>query len=130
MKHIKVILFALCSVLFVACNGSKPGSTVEAFLHDIQNEKYQEASQLVYVENAAEAEEVEALCEKMGSYTKEAGGIKSYEVVSEDIAENGETATVKVKIIFNAIPEGTEPEINTYCLRKVDKQWKIDLTQK
>lgn len=130
MKQVKIILFALCAILLTSCGGSKPGKTVENFLGNIQKEKYTEAAQLIYIEDSAEAEEVTAICEKLGSYTKEQGGIKSYEVLSENIAEDGNTATVKVQVIYNGMPEGTEPDINNYCMRKVDKQWKIDISQK
>ncbi|TLD94987.1 DUF4878 domain-containing protein [Helicobacter saguini] len=53
--------------------------------------------------------------------TKEWGGVKNIEVVSEDVKEN--TANVKLKIIYE---NGKEMPENIK-LKKVNGQWKISM---
>lgn len=60
--------------------------------------------------------------EKGGKSMKEKEGIKSYEILSEEIAEDGNSAVVKVKIVYG---NGTEDEQKIKLVKDKDGEWKL-----
>ena len=58
--------------------------------------------------------------EKVAKEIESKGGIKSYEVIEETIAEDGKTAVVKMKIIYG--DDSTKD--SKYDLVLVDGAWK------
>ncbi|MBQ9436154.1 MAG: DUF4878 domain-containing protein [Bacteroidales bacterium] len=130
MKKCRFLLFALCAVLFAACGGPKPSDTACKYLDCLKDGKYEEAATLVYTSATdQDVTEVVELCKKIGAMVGEEGGINKYEVISEEIAEDGEHAVVKVKITYNdAKHDDGEP--TEFKMIKVDKKWLIDLTDK
>ena len=58
------------------------------------------------------------MLEKVGKEGEEKGGMKSYEVVNEDVDEEKGTATVTVKIVYG---NGEEKTNTMKCVKKDDK---------
>lgn len=116
-----------------ACGGSNtPKDVAEKAVKCMQKGDYEGYVDLMYL-NEKEGEDAEkqkeqkeqfvALVKEKGSKSiEERGGIKSYEVVSEEIDEDGEKAVVKMKVVYG---DGERNE--TFKLRKDDDgNWKID----
>lgn len=129
MRKCNFILFVLCALLFASCGGPKPSDTVTKYIDCLQDGKYEDAAKLLHVPEDATPEETIALCQKLGGIIAEEGGIDKYEIVSEEIAEDGQTAVVKVNITYKE-PERANDESSEFDMVKVDKQWLIDMTNK
>lgn len=69
----------------------------------------------------AQKEEFKALfeSEKIAKSMEKSGKLVSCEVVSEEISEDGNTATVKLKMSYEHESEKTE----TYKMTKIDNKW-------
>ncbi len=125
----------LCLALFVSsCSSNTPTAVAEKSIECIKDQKFDEYVELIYVkpsekEDAGkykkEKEQFAAMLqEKYAKTLEKNGGIKSYKIISEEIAEDGETAVVMVKITNG---NGSE-EDDTIKLRKDDEgNWKIDM---
>jgi len=61
--------------------------------------------------------------EKAGKELEKKGGLKSFEVLSEEIAEDGNSAVVKFKQVFG---NGEESE-DEQKMVKVDGKWLMDI---
>ncbi len=120
----------LCVVLLTSCCGNKPSATVKQYMDYIKDGKFQEASELLYVKEDADAEETKALCEKVGAIFEAEGGVESYEIVSENIAEDGQTAVVEVKVTYKRPQHIESNDPIKFNMRKVDKKWLVDLSDK
>lgn len=131
MKKCRFLLFALCAVLFAACGGPKPSDTACKYLDCLKDGKYEDAAKLLKVTDDATAEETVQLCQKMGAVIAGEGGIDKYEVVSEEIAEDGQTAVVKINITYKE-PKHTDANSDPveFNMVKVDKKWYVDMTNK
>jgi len=131
MKKIASLIMALCVMTLVSCSsggaGGKntPTKAVKEYLDCLKSEKFSKS--LTYFDGVPEVEsaEMEALAGKMEESMKEQGGLKSFVLVEggETISECGETATVEAVLTYG---NGNIAE-NTFNLKKVDGEWKIDL---
>ena len=124
-------MLALVAVLFAACGGPKPSDTACKYLDYLKDGKYEDAAQLLKVPDDATAEETLQLCQKMGAIIAGEGGIDKYEVVSEEIAEDGQTAVVKINITYKE-PKHADANSDSaeFKMVKVDKKWYVDMTNK
>ncbi|MBO4481273.1 MAG: DUF4878 domain-containing protein [Bacteroidales bacterium] len=131
MKKCKLFMLALCAVLFAACGGPKPSDTACKYLDYLKDGKYEDAAKLLKVADGATAEETVQLCQKMGAIIAEEGGIDKYEVVSEEIAEDGNTAVVKINITYKEPKHSAgNNDPAEFDMVKVDKKWYVDMTNK
>ena len=64
--------------------------------------------------------------EKMDKQYEKDGGIKSYEVLSEQIAEDGNTAVVDVKIEY---ANGKTDEDKMKMKKNAKGEWKVDISK-
>lgn len=131
MKKFSVLLSVLIfgTIVFMAsCGGSgssSPGEVVKAYYQKV--EKGDAEAALDYIDFEGKeltAEDKEKLIGLLGEGTKqmeEKGGIKSFEIVEENIAEDGNTADVSFKIIYGNDKE----EENKAKVAKVDGNWKL-----
>lgn len=129
MKTATMLVMALA---MYACGGSNsPKDVAEKSVKCLQKADYEGYVDLIYLEdmegeemNKAKQEFAGMLKEKASKSIEKEEGIKSYEVLSEEIAEDGNKATVKMKITYGNGKEKNE----TIKLRKDDKDnWKLDI---
>lgn len=129
MKMTAMLIVALA---MYACGGSNsPKDVAEKSVKCLQKADYEGYVDLIYMKdkegedvNKAKQELTGLLKEKAGKSIEKEEGIKSYEMVSEEIAEDGNTAMVKMKITYGNGKEKDE----TIKLRKDENDsWKLDI---
>ena len=121
MKKLIVIVLAVVAVFgLTSCKSSSPSKVVDNYYKALQAGDYQKA--MTYTD-LTDQEEIQKQIEKYQGFNVK---IISYEVVSETIAEDGNTAEVEVKqsatSSFNSEPK---EDSKTLKLVKVDGKWKI-----
>ena len=121
MKKLIVIVLAVVAVFgLTSCKSSSPSKVVDNYYKALQAGDYQKA--MTYTD-LTDQEEIQKQIEKYQGFNVK---IISYEVVSETIAEDGNTAEVEVKqsatSSFNSEPK---EDTKTLKLVKVDGKWKI-----
>jgi uncharacterized protein YpuA (DUF1002 family) len=127
MKKI-FILMAICAFVFASCGGSKtPSDTVKTYFKAIQSKNFNDLMNCFDMDaKETDAKEMKALEEKFNESSEELGTLKSYEILSEEISEDGATATVKATSTIEK--DGKEKtEEQSFKLNKVNEEWKIDL---
>ena len=120
-----IAAFIMCS-----CSDNSPRSVAEKGISCMQKEDWEGYVKLMHFEKKEgkdidrEKEQFAALPKaKGGSTLDEKGGIKSYDIVSEEISEDGTTATVTANIKFG---NGDEDKDYKIKMIKDDKgDWKI-----
>ena len=121
MKRLFVILCAVVAVFgLISCKSSSPSATVEAYYKALQAGDYEKA--LSYTD-ITDQKEIQRQIEKFKAFDIK---IVDFEVLSENVSEDGNSATVKVKITETS-PSREAPEEGTKELElvKVDGKWKI-----
>lgn len=115
---ISVITVAL---LMAACSSSSPKDVTNNYYKALQKGDYEKA--LSYTTVKDDDEEIKKEVEKMKSIEMD---IKDYEIVSETISEDGQTAEVEVKYNFTS-SFNSEPKesTNTVKLEKLNGKWRI-----
>ena len=128
----KLFLALVCMVTLMAvtsCGGTAtPTAAAEEGLEMIKAGNYEGFVETIYFGEKATEEEVKQAKEMYVSLFKEKGdkqitkkgGIASYNVLSEEIAEDGNTAVVKIEITYG---DGST-ETEKYDLKNVDGHWK------
>ncbi|MDR0833783.1 MAG: DUF4878 domain-containing protein [Candidatus Symbiothrix sp.] len=132
MKKVMSLFVAAIAVLAVSsCGGGKSPADIEKSIYtQFQKGNYERGLDIYFAnidtgEGETDKEQVKAVAEKIkasatqGFEKKE--GIKSFEILEETIAEDGETATVKTKIIAG---DGSEDTQTTKYVKR-DGKWKI-----
>ena len=135
MKMIQKLLgtVLLLAAMFVVCSctDNSPKGVATKSVKCLQNKDFKGYADLVYLK-AKEGEDVNKQKEMVaglleGKYDKKIGkkdGIKSFEVLSEEVAEDGKTAVVKMKVVYG---NGEEDNDEAVKLIKDDKgDWKLD----
>lgn len=136
MKKAFVLLFAAllaCSFIFVSCGQSgndsavakkdSPSDVMEKALKKLQDKDYKTV--LLFIEGANEAteEELNGMANLVGMVYEANGGLKNYEILSEEISEDGQTATVKTKYVYG---NGEEKE-DTDKLVLTENGWMLQM---
>lgn len=130
----KVLLFVMSLALVVvlnSCGGGKSATPSDAAKECVELMKSGDFETLVdncYFGEDVSAEKVEQTKamivamgnEKITKKIEKKEGIASYEVIEETIAEDGQTAKVKVKINYG---NGSD-EVEKYDLQLIDGEWK------
>ncbi len=115
-----IIGIAVMALFAVSCNTANPSKTVENYFGAIQKGDYEKAMSFTTIESDEEIESQIKKIEGMGLK------VSDFEVVSENIAEDGQTAEVEVKYNFSSIfNEKPEESSQTIGLVKQDGKWKI-----
>ena len=133
MKKMCVAAAMAAMLMFSACGGggNTPTKVAEQAAKCMQDKDYEGFVDLMYVENE-EGKDLESekkmvagmLQAKAESSLNEKQGIQSYEVTSEEISEDGETAKVGMKLVY----ANGEEDDETMKLRKdADGNWKLDI---
>lgn len=134
------ILSILIAMIFVAgiysCGGSggggvlsnTPSGTLKKVMSQLQDKKYEDAAKHFVRKDGAklteeEAKKVAGLMMMAEGEMAKKGGYKDVEIIGETISEDGNTATLKYKILFK---EGSgDPEEDT--LLKIDGDWYLTI---
>jgi hypothetical protein len=140
-KLVKFLLIGMIAVMAASCGGGagigskSPADIEKAMLTQLKNGNYEKAVDIMFEhmpfsdeerENLKSEEgknELKGFVEKMKLSVESQGGIKSFEILEENIDESGETATVRSHIVFG---NGQEDE-NTNKYTKVDGKWNMSM---
>lgn len=122
MKKLVVILCALVVVLGLAsCKStSTPTAVVKAYHDALSHGKYEKAVTYTVL---TEQEDIDGYAKKLKDYEYK---VLNYEILSETISEDGNSAVVQVKRTTSSALDNTPREsIDEVKLSKVDGTWKI-----
>ncbi len=127
MKRMMYGLLALVAIIVMACSSNTPGGAALKYYNDVKNGNYE-----AYVEGIAFKEEITAedkeqfvtlMKEKADKEYKKKEGISKVEMLSEEMAEDGQTATVTMKITYG----NGETEESDVAMVLKDGVWKMDM---
>ena len=139
-KIFSFLAVAVIAFFAVSCGGNKgantgvkggPASIEKTIYAQLQKGNYAKAVEIM-VENldnikASSAEEtaqmLSAFTEKAKESNEAKGGVKSFEVLEEEISEDGLSAVVSTKIVYGNGEEKTE----TSKYVKKDGKWKLSM---
>ena len=129
MKKLFISMFvAVVAFTLWSCGpANTPSAVAEEACKCVQNEDYEGYVELMDLKETknqeSEKQQFVAMLREKGTKTMEKKqGIKSYNVESEEISEDGKSATVNMKVVYG---DGSE-DTNKIKLVKNDKgEWKI-----
>ena len=132
----KKLLFAIvcliASFTFASCGGSTPADEAANCIELLKNKDYDGFVETINFkgENAEEIDQQKAffkelLTKKVDEMYEQMGGIESYTLVSEEVAEDGNTAKVVYEITYG---DGTKKN-ETINLINVDGEWKQEINK-
>lgn len=121
MKKLIVILCAVVAVFgMTSCKSSSPSDTVKAYFKALQAGDYEKALSFTDI---TDQEAIQKQIEKYKGFDIK---VVDFEILSEKISDDGNSATVEVKSTvtssFNEEPEESTKEMK---LVKVDGKWKL-----
>lgn len=117
-----VILCATVAIFgLTSCNSSSsPSGVVKAYHEALKSGDYQKAVSLTEL---TEQEDIQGYADKMKGYEYK---VLDYEILSETISDDGETAVVEVKrTTSNSLNKEPKENTDKVNLKKVDGKWKI-----
>lgn len=125
-------LFVMAAAMFVmlSCSGGGPGDALKEYVVAMQKGDYEKFAEGIDLSNT-EPDQQQTVREGYASLLKEKGakdmekkgGIKSVEILSEDIASDGKTAVVKFKVVYGNGLEQTDEQ----KMVKTDGKWLMDV---
>ncbi len=127
MKRMMYGLLALVAIIVMACSSNTPGGAALKYYNDVKNGNYE-----AYVDGIAFKEEITAedkeqfvtlMKEKADKEYKKKEGISKVEMLSEEVEEDGQTATVTMKITYG----NGETEESDVAMVLKDGAWKMDM---
>lgn len=135
MKKLFGFMVAVVAMLAMAScggGGNSPKGVAEQFIKAVQKQDGKKMAELVYYEEGktpksdAEKDQVAAMMQSKASTTYANNGeLKSYEILSEEISEDGTEAVVEAKMEF----EKKTSEDKIKLKKDADGNWKIDMSK-
>lgn len=127
MKKVLTTLLLLTGVfMFIACS-SGPGNSAKSYILAMRDGKYEKFVDGIASNKKFTAEDkaqmTAMLKEKTEKSYEKKGGIKRVKILHEEIAEDGQTATVTIKTTFG---NGEEEESKQKMILQ-DGKWKMNL---
>lgn len=126
------IVAAMFAITSCGGGGNTPKGVTEQFIKAIQEQDGEKMAELVYYKEGkapssdAEKQQAAAMMTSKASMTyQDNGALKSYEILSEEISEDGNEAVVKTKIEF----EKKTDEDDVKLKKDADGNWKIDMSK-
>lgn len=120
MKKLYIIFgIAVMALFAVACNTNDPAKIVQNYFEAFEKGDYKKAMSLTTIESN---EEIESQVKKMEGMELK---ISDFEIVSENISDDGQTAEVEVKYSFSSVFNKPKESSQTIELVKQDGKWKI-----
>ena len=127
---IRLGMMAITLLAMVSCSSSSPSGALEDYMSALQNKKYEKFVDGINISKGSPDEIKQAreglvsmMEEKADKTLEKNGGIKSIEIISEEIAEDGNSAVVKFKQVYG---DGTEKE-DSQKMVKVGGKWLMDV---
>lgn len=123
MKKTFSLLFAammVCALTFVGCQKNTPRAYVDKVYTAMKNKDFETVVDMMPDSEKASKEDKDGAIEMMKLFDGFSGGVKDYEIVSEEISNDGKTATVRVKVTYGT---GEVEEENTHLV-KDGKAWR------
>ncbi|MDY3846838.1 MAG: DUF4878 domain-containing protein [Prevotella sp.] len=130
---------AVATLVLWSCGASNtPSGVAEKAIECLQNEDYEGYVDLIHFKGEDDKdydeakmkegkEQFAALLKEKGKKTMDKkGGIKSYEVVSEEISEDGNSAKVTMKTVYG---DGTEDSNKMKLVKNSKGEWKISMNK-
>jgi hypothetical protein len=139
-KLVSLVSLSVVALLFVMTScGSKqdtPSGIVKAIYGQLQKGNYENAIEIMF-ENASNKNEktdakqikesVKAFAAKAKESMDEKGGVSSFEIVNETIAEDGKSAQVTVKTTYG---DGSTDEETNKFVKNEDGKWEMNIFNK
>ena len=130
-KLLYLSLMAIVSLLIASCSNNSPGSALKHYMDAMNDKNFEEVADGIAFKEGLTLEQqqqvrerwITLLQDKAEKSAKQQGAIKSFEIISEEISEDGTTAEVKYKQVFE---DGTEKE-GTQAMVKRDGKWLMDV---
>jgi len=121
MKKIALIVSAVLMVFaFSSCSKTSPKDVANDYYAALQKGDFEKA--LSYTD-MTDSEEIQKNAQKMQGI---ALNISDYEILNEEITEDGNSATVEVKYTYTSVfNDNPEEKTNKLNLVKVDGKWVI-----
>ena len=131
MKKLFISMFvAVVALTLWSCGpANTPSAVAEEACKCLQNEDYEGYVELLDLKETknqeSDKEQFVAMLREKGTKTMEKKqGIKSYEVLSEEISEDGKSANVKMKIVYG---NGDEDTQKMKLVKNDDGDWKLTM---
>ena len=112
--------------------GNSPKGVAEQFIKAVQQQDGKKMAELVYYEEGkepktdAEKDQLAAMMQSKASTTYANNGeLKSYEILSEEISEDGTEAVVKAKMEFEKKTSDDDIKLK----KDAEGNWKIDMSK-
>ena len=135
MKKLFGFMVAIVAMLAMAScggGGNSPKGVAEQFIKAVQQQDGKKMAELVYYEEGkepktdAEKDQLAAMMQSKASTTYANNGeLKSYEILSEEISEDGNEAVVNAKMEF----EKKTSEDKIKLKKDSGGDWKIDMSK-
>lgn len=130
----KLFLAITCAIALIvaACSStSTPGEAAKSYVEEVYNGNIDKVLDKIAWNENATSEEIEQSKQMLSSMWKEKGkpqieskgGLKSVEVLSENVAEDGKSAVVKMKVTYN----NGQTEENEQKMVLVDGKWLMSI---
>ena len=101
-----------------------PSAVVEKYIKYMQKGNFKDAVMLIKDADTYTAEEVEQMAGLFQALYADKKGVSSYEIVSETIAEDGQSATVLLNIKYG---DGTSKDNDKNKVVLTDKGWRMTM---
>ena len=133
MKKFKSILSILTTILLftaMSCGGgggNAPGDVIKSVMTNLDKGNIDKVIDDLYTGDKEMTDEENAkitgILQMSVTALEQKKGIKSMEIISEEIAEDGESAKVEMKIVYGDDSDDTQK----YNCEKVDGKWKMKM---
>lgn len=127
-----VAVVAMLAMASCGGGGNSPKGVAEQFIKAVQQQDGKKMAELVYYEEGkepktdAEKDQLAAMMQSKASTTYANNGeLKSYEILSEEISEDGNEAVVEAKMEF----EKKTSEDKIKLKKDAGGDWKIDMSK-
>lgn len=131
MKKLFISMFvAVVAFTLWSCGpANTPSAVAEKACKCVQNEDYEGYVELMDLKETknqeSEKQQFVAMLREKGTKTMEKKqGIKSYKVESEEISEDGKSATVNMKVVYG---DGSEDTSKIKLVKNDMGEWKVSL---
>lgn len=132
MKKTFFSLFAVMAMTLIMCScgggGNTPTKVVEKSIKYIQEKNYEAYVDLIEFKEGSSQEDKEQFVAFLGGKVdmtlEKKQGLASYEIISEEISEDGASAVVVANITYG---DGSSKEDKMKLIKNAEGEWKISM---